>query len=594
MARTHNMAPMQRLRHLRSSLVAVALLALLACSEPPAPAEVPVAGSAELEAHSAEFRRDIIEVVPGIHVAIGYALANVILIEGDDGVIIVDTTESLQAARAVKAEFDRITDKPVSAIIYTHNHTDHIFGAEAFAEGRDVPVYAHRTTWTHIERIMNVLRPVIETRSFHMFGNYLAAGGERIVNDGIGPALAHSTSGEGDIYGLLPPTHTVDERLEITIAGRRLVLMHAPGETDDQLLVWLPEERVLLPGDNVYKAFPNLYTIRGTRYRDVMQWADSVRLIRSLGAEHLVPSHTRPVSGAAEIDDILEAYGDAIQFVHDQTVRGMNQGLDADALARRVALPAELAAHPWLQPFYGTVAWSVRAIYSGYLGWYQGDSSTLFPTAAGTRAQRLLALAGGASAVLAEAQAQLSVDPQWAAELADLVLEGSPDSVPVAAELKARALRMLAVNTPNPNARNWYLTDALELEGRITTGPSPISAERVAFAGAFPVAGVLRSMAVNLDPERSAGVDERVVFVFPDQDARYAVHVRHQIAVIEPLEAVPEDESLVVTVAATEWLGLLAGQRSFPVALADGTIKVSGGLADTVRLLRFLALFRQE
>ena len=196
--------------------------------------------------------------------------------------------------------------------------------------------------------------------------------------------------------------------------------------------------------------------------------------------------------------------------------------------------------------------------------------------------------------MLAEAQAQLSVDPQWAAELADLVLEGSPDSVPVAAELKARALRMLAVNTPNPNARNWYLTDALELEGRITTGPSPISAERVAFAGAFPVAGVLRSMAVNLDPERSAGVDERVVFVFPDQGARYAVHVRHQIAVIEPLEAVPEDESLVVTVAATEWLGLLAGQRSFPVALADGTIKVSGGLADTARLVRFLALFRQE
>ncbi|HAN26435.1 MAG TPA: MBL fold metallo-hydrolase, partial [Haliea salexigens] len=98
--------------------------------------------------------------------------------------------------------------------------------------------------------------------------------------------------------------------------------MHAPGETDDQLLVWLPDERVLLPGDNVYKAFPNLYTIRGTRYRDVMQWAHSVRLMRSLGAEHLIPSHTRPVSGAKAVDDILQVYGDAIQFVHDQTVRG--------------------------------------------------------------------------------------------------------------------------------------------------------------------------------------------------------------------------------------------------------------------------------
>ncbi|HAN67495.1 MAG TPA: MBL fold metallo-hydrolase [Halieaceae bacterium] len=566
---------------------------LIACSEAPAPAPA-AAGSAALEAHSAEFRRDIIEVVPGIHVAIGYALANVILIEGDDGVIIVDTTESLEAARTVKAEFDRITDKPVQAIIYTHNHTDHIFGAEAFAAGRDVPVYAHKTTWSHIERIMNVLRPVIETRSFHMFGNYLEAGGEAIINDGIGPALAHSTTGDGDIYGLLPPTHTVDERLEVTIAGRRLVLMHAPGETDDQLLVWLPDEGVLLPGDNVYKAFPNLYTIRGTRYRDVMQWAHSVRLMRSLGAEHLIPSHTRPVSGAKAVDDILQVYGDAIQFVHDQTVRGINQGLDADTLARTVQLPAELAEHPWLQPFYGTVPWSVRAIYNGYLGWFEGNSSTLFPIASATRAQRLLALAGGADAVLAEAEAQLPADPQWAAELADLVRAASPDSVPVAAELKARALRMLAEVTPNPNARNWYLTDALELEQRITTGPSPISAERVAFAQGFPIAGVLRSMAVNLDPERSAGVNERVVLVFPDQGVQYAVHVRHQVAVIDALPSVPEDESVVVTVPATEWLALMTGQRGFPLALADGTVQVSGGMADTAKLLRFLALFRQE
>ncbi len=593
MACTRNRAPRQCVRHIRACVVLALAAFLIACSEAPSPPPA-VAGSAALEAHSAEFRRDIIEVVPGIHVAIGYALANVILIEGDDGVIIVDTTESLVAARTIKAEFDRITDKPVQAIIYTHNHTDHIFGAEAFAAGRDVPVYAHKTTWSHIERIMNVLRPVIETRSFHMFGNYLEAGGEAIINDGIGPALAHSTTGDGDIYGLLPPTHTVDERLEVTIAGRRLVLMHAPGETDDQLLVWLPDEGVLLPGDNVYKAFPNLYTIRGTRYRDVMQWAHSVRLMRSLGAEHLIPSHTRPVSGTEAVDDILQVYGDAIQFVHDQTVRGINQGLDADTLARTVQLPAELAEHPWLQPFYGTVPWSVRAIYNGYLGWFEGNSSALFPTASATRAQRLLALAGGADAVLAEAEAQLPADPQWAAELADLVRAASPDSVPVAAELKARALRMLAEVTPNPNARNWYLTEALELEQRITTGPSPISAERVAFAQGFPIAGVLRSMAVNLDPERSAGVNERVVLVFPDQGVQYAVHVRHQVAVIDALPSVAEDESVVVTVPATEWLALMAGQRGFPLALADGTLQVSGGMADTAKLLRFLALFRQE
>ena len=534
------------------------------------PAPPPVAASEALAAHSAEFSRDIVEVVPGIHVAIGYALANVILIEGDDGVIIVDTTESLAAARAIKAEFDRITDKPVAAIIYTHNHTDHIFGATAFAQGRDIPVYAHATTWSHIERIMNVLRPVIETRSFRMFGNYLAAGGETVVNDGIGPALAHTPGVDKDLFGLLQPTHTFQDRLEVTIAGRKLVLLHAPGETDDQILVWLPEEKVLLPGDNVYKAFPNLYTIRGTRYRDVMQWARSVRSMRDLGAEYLVPSHTRPVAGATEIDEILRVYSDAIQYVHDQTVRGINQGLDALTLAARIELPSELAAHPWLQPFYGTVPWSVRAIYSGYLGWYDE------------------------AAVLAEAEARLPQDPQWAAELADLVLTANPDSVAVAADLKAQALRILASGTPNPNARNWYLTEALELEGRVTVAPSPLTAERVEFARGFPIAGVLRTMAVSLDPARSAGIDQRVVFVIPDQGAQYAIHVRNQVAAIEALPAVPGDDSLVVTVTASDWLDLVSGQRGFPLALADGTLQVSGGLADKGTLLRFLALFRQQ
>lgn len=498
---------METLKQLAGILLSACALMAAGCGDSvaPAPQRNPEPGSAALEAHSQEFRRDIIEVVPGVHVAIGYALANVILIEGDGGNIIVDTTESLATALEVRRAFDQITDKPIAAIIYTHNHTDHIFGAAAFTDGRKVPVYAHDTTWSHIERIIAVLSPVIETRSHHMFGNYLAAGGEAVVNDGIGPFLAHTPGDDSGIYGLLRPTHTFSDKLEVTIAGRKLELIHAPGETDDQLLVWLPEERVLLPGDNIYKAFPNLYTIRGTRYRDVMQWSRTVRDMRELGAEHLIPSHTRPLSGAEAIDDLLLAYSDAIQFVHDQTVRGMNLGHDALTLADTIQLPPSLAAHPWLQPFYGTVAWSVRSIYSGYLGWYDGNSSTLFPTPAAERSRRLVELAGGIDNVVSEAATVLATDPQWAAELADLALAAASGPLPAATELKATALRTLASDTANPNARNWYLTDALELEGQIAVAPAPLSDERVEFAKAFPIEGIIKTMAVNLDPARSAG-----------------------------------------------------------------------------------------
>ncbi len=562
----------------------------------------PQAGSAELEAHSAEFERGVVQVTEGVYVAIGYALANTIMIVGDDGVIIVDTTESMSAARRIKAEFDKITDKPVKAIIYTHNHSDHIFGAKVFAPDGDVPVYAHVSTWAHIERIMNVLRPVIGVRSYHMFGSYLESGGERVVNDGIGPALDHSIDGGSDIYGLIKPTHTFSDTMEVTIAGRRLQLIHSPGETDDQIVVWLPDERVLLPGDNVYKAFPNLYTIRGTRYRDVLKWSATVGQMRQLRAEYLVPSHTRPVIGAAKIDDILGVYGDAIQYVHDQTVRGMNQGLDAQELAETIKLPPHLASHPWLQPFYGTVSWSVRSVYSGYLGWFDGNSTTLFPTAKTQRAQRLVGLSGGAESVLKAAQESLDGgDPQWAAELTDLLLQAQSANTEQAKQLKALSLRELAGATPNPNARNWYLTDALVLEGKITIEGSGVNAEvtpeQAEFVKGFPIEGILNAMAVNLNPVASAGVDQSVVFEFPDQDKRFQVHVRNQVAVVRKLAAdtkLAGLEAMVIRVNASDWVDLVTGQKGFPLALVNGTISVEGGLSDTGELLSFLKLFRAD
>lgn len=588
------------MRHFRFILSIFAVSAVLGCSADHSDtvSRAPEAGSAELEAHSAEFAQGVVKVTDGVFVAIGYALANTIMIEGDDGVIIVDTTESMSAARDVKAEFDKITDKPVKAIIYTHNHTDHIFGAKVFAPDGGVPVYAHDSTWAHIERIMNVLRPVIEVRSYHMFGNYLEMGGERIVNDGIGPALAHSPEGDTDVYGLLKPTNTFSDTLEVNIAGRRIQLIHSPGETDDQIVVWLPDERVLLPGDNVYKAFPNLYTIRGTRYRDVLKWSKTIAQMRSLDAQYLVPSHTRPVAGAAEIDGILEAYGDAIQYVHDQSVQGMNKGMDADELAETITLPPHLANHPWLQPFYGTVAWSVRSVYDGYLGWFDGNSTTLFPTPKQTRAQRLVSMSGGAEVVLASAQQSLdSGDAQWAAELADLILHSRDGNTQAAQQIKAHALRQLAAATPNPSARNWYLTDALDLENKISIDVSEITPERAEFAKSFPIEGILKTMAVSLDPEASVGVNQRVVFVFPDQDKRFEIHIRNQIAVITQLSAQAQsnnEKATEVTVNASDWIDLVTGQKSFPLALANGTISVAGGLSDTGELLGFLKLFQAK
>ena len=577
----------------RATLIVLSTLVLIACDgvdDARTPAVAPIGGAAELEAHSAVFEQRIENPAPGVYVAIGYALANSIWIEGDDGAIVVDTTESRGAAEAVLAAFREVSNKPVEAIIYTHNHADHIMGASVFSEGRDIPVYAHETLPKLVRRVMSVITPTIETNAMRMFGEKLAEGGERIVNDGIGPELRQLSASDGlGSRGYLPPTQLFGDQLSVRIAGVDLELIHAPGETDDQLVVWLPKQRVLLPGDNIYKAFPNLYTIRGTPYRDVRKWSDSVRAMADLKPSVMVPSHTEPVYGETEIEQLLNDYADAIQFVHDQTVRLINQGMRPDQIVQALELPANLADHAWLRPFYGTVAWSVRSVYAGYLGWFDGDSIDLFPTPEAERGAKLVALMGGIDSVLSEVERELHDNPQWAAELATMVLDADP-SEERAKLLKAKALRNMAADMVNPNARNWYLTEALELEGGVSIEPRPVDEARLKFAQSFPIENILEMMRVSLNPAKTEGFSASMAFSFPDQSKRFLLTVRNNVLLINPIDELPAD-TVEVELNARDWVALITKHDSFPAALASGRLKVVNGVTDVSAVIRFLSMF---
>lgn len=411
-----------------------------------------------LIAHSDEFRREVIEVTDGVYVAVGFALANSILIEGDDGVIIVDTTESKAAARAIKAEFDKITTKPVKAIIYTHNHYDHVYGSEVFAGDDHPEIIAQELLVPLIDRRTGEVARAMLPRNVRQFGITLPD--DARPNAGIGPKLVLDPGGQ---VSYLKPTVTFSDELETEIAGLKLKLVHAPGETDDQLFVSLPEKRVLCAGDNYYKAFPNLYAVRGTPYRDVRKWRDSVDQMLALSPEYLVPSHTRPLVGRDHIREVLTDYRDAIDSVYTQTIDGMNRGLTPDALALQVKLPERLAKKPYLHEFYGTIPWAVRAIYAGNLGWFDGNATNLFPLPPVERAKKIIELAGGEDALLARAEDALdSGENQWAAELADYVLTLEPGHAE-AKQIKGRALIALGEEQISANARNYYMTAAQQL-----------------------------------------------------------------------------------------------------------------------------------
>ena len=437
----------------RNSLV----VTMLACIAGVPTALAQTAAESRLTAQSDQFRREVVRVTEGVHVAVGYGMANSVLIEGDSGVIIVDAMEGDAAAKEVKAAFDRVTTKPIVAIIYTHNHRDHTLGSDVLAGSGQPAVYAN-ARFTSEELANSPVRAAIGVRSRRQFGADLPA--QDRPNLGIGPQLRIDSAGADSF---LQPTITFDEELSTVIAGVKVRLLHAPGETGDQIYVLLPDKRILLPGDNYYHAFPNLYAIRGTPYRDVRQWAASLTKMIGENAEYLIPSHTRPVSGEREVRERLTAYRDAVLFVYEATVDGINAGKTPNQIAHEVQLPASLAAAPYLQEFYGTVPWAVRAIYAGELGWFSGNATELFPLSDQERARRMVDLTGGMAQLLAGVERALdSADYQWAAELADHVLAIEP-SHQAARMMKARALEALGRQQISANARNYFLSSAVEL-----------------------------------------------------------------------------------------------------------------------------------
>jgi alkyl sulfatase BDS1-like metallo-beta-lactamase superfamily hydrolase len=413
------------------------------------------AGREKLRAQSNEFRREVIRVTEGVYVSVGYSASNVILIQGESGSIIVDTSTDPVDARAIRAAFGNLLAGPVRAIIYTHSHPDHTGGARVFAGNDNPEIYSHQRL---VEAAADLGRAAREGGD--QFG--MALPDSWYINAGVQLQFGRVTPPTRE--GYLPPTRTFSgDELSLTIASVRLDLLYTPGESMDSIAVWLPEKRVLMPGDNFFRAFPNVAPIRGARLRTPEVWIASLEKMIALRPEHVVPGHTRPVLGGAAAGAALAAYRDGIKFVLDQTIEGMRRGDRPDELGQDVKLPPDLAENPYLQEFYGGVEWTVRGIYADRVGWFDGNAANLFPLPQKDRAAKLVALIGGSERVLARARdAHAAGDFKWAAELADYVL--ATDSANAGAKrIKAQALIELGERQINAIARNYYLSSAMYL-----------------------------------------------------------------------------------------------------------------------------------
>ncbi|MDG2417262.1 MAG: alkyl sulfatase dimerization domain-containing protein [Pelagibacterales bacterium] len=536
------------------------------------------------EEHRNEFRRDIVEVTDGIYSGIGFGLANSIMIETSDGLVIVDTLGSEERATEMLGEFRKISSKPIKAIVYTHNHLDHIGGTTIFAQEGEPEIYAQENILYNIDNISTTIRPIIFERSARQFGIPLPE--DKIVHQGIGGFLEINA---GATIGLLRPTKTFEDKLDLKIDDLEIELAHVPGETDDHLYVWLPEKKAVMVGDNFYRTFANLYAIRGTKFRNPMEWVHSIDKIRALDAEYLIPSHSRPIEGKENIAKALRDYRDGIQFVHDQTIRHINKGLLPDEIVKIVKLPPHLASSPYLQEFYGSISSYVRSVFSGYIGWFSGNITELHPLDNTIKAQKIRELAERSVPLNDAAKNALkNGEFQWAMELADILLALNPDDES-SKKIKAQAAESFSYTQTASNDYYYYQTVAGELRGEIDVYANSNKVTPAQLSGT-PMKTIFNSIPVNLNADKSLEVDKKVLFTFTDLEQVFRIHIRRGVA--ELTYTSQNDEELLIKTDQQSLKEIFAGLKSVPsisLMLAKNEIEVEGG---KIEFLKFLSLFQ--
>lgn len=535
-------------------------------------------------------RTGLFKVTEGIWQLRGFDLANMTLIRGKSGWIVVDPLTTRETAQAAFAFARRhLGDHPVSAVIFTHSHVDHFGGVlgvvnEADVASGRIPVVAPVGFMEEATSENVMVGMAMARRSAFMCGSHLKRDPKGLVDNGLGKAVAYGH------FGILQPTRLIEQPTEtLNIDGVRFVFHNVPGsEAPAEFVFHLPDLRAFCGAELFAQTLHNIYTLRGAKVRDALKWSrymDDMQ-VYAQGSDVLFNQHNWPVWGREAIVEHIRLQRDVYRYLHDQTVRLMNQGYTASEIAEQMRLPPELDAHLGTRGYYGTVRHNVKGIYQFYLGWYDGHPANLNPLPPVEVARRYVELAGGRdAAVQALQKAHQQRDHRWVAELGKHVVYAFPDHSQ-ARQILADSLEQLGFDAEAATWRNVYLTGAKELrEGAPQSG-----VDRRNFLDLLqrtPLERFFESMAAALNPERSAGVNLRINFVFTDTGERYSLEVKRQILNHTRVEQLPAaDATLKLTRAF--FLDMLLGEAGGVRLLTSSQTSIEGSAVKLAQFFRLL------
>jgi alkyl sulfatase BDS1-like metallo-beta-lactamase superfamily hydrolase len=520
----------------------------------------------------------LFKVTEGIYQVRGYDLSNVTFVQGKTGWIVCDPLISAETAKAAYELVSKnLGKKPVVGVIYSHSHVDHYGGVRGIVDEADVKAGKIKIIapegFTEESVSENVIAGnAMGRRAVYMYGALLPRNAQGGVNGGLGQTVS-----AGTVTLIVPNTIVGKTGTQLTVDGVRMVFQMTPGtEAPAEMNVYFPERKSIWMAENATHTLHNVLTLRGAKVRDPLIWArylgETVKLWGK-DVESEFASHHWPMWGNARINTFLKKQGALYKFIHDQSVRLMNQGYTGVELSNMIQLPPELDKEWYNRGYYGTVRHNTRAVYQRYMGFYDANPSTLNELPPAEAGAKFVEYAGGASAILKKARADFDKgEYRWVATALKNVVFADPSNTE-AKLLLANAYEQMGYQAESGPWRSVYLQGALELRKGVPSVGATTTASRDTIRAMSPDL-LFDYLAVRLNGEKAAGKKLTINLTFTDLKKQYALTVENGVLTYADKTDANAEVSLTTTMPALNKVQF--GEATLDAQVTAGEAKLSG------------------
>lgn len=536
----------------------------------------------------------LFEVTDGIYQVRNQDLSNMTIIEGTDGITVIDPLVSAETAKvAIDLYRANRGDKPVKAVIYTHSHVDHYGGVrgvidEADVKSGKVKIYAPEGFLNAAVSENVMAGNAMSRRASYMYGNLLPADEKGQVGAGLG-----TTTSAGTVT-LIPPTDIIDTDFQTeTIDGLTYEFLLAPdSEAPSEMLWYIKEKKAIEAAEDSTHTLHNTYSLRGAKIRDPLKWSKYLNTaLKRWGdeAEVMFMQHHWPVFGTDQIKEHLTKQRDLYRFINDETLRLANQGYTMREIADQVELPESLATFWSNRGYYGSMYHDVAATYVLYLGWFDGNPATLHELPPVDAAQKYVDFMGGPEAVLEKAKASYDAgEYRWVAEVVKQVVFADPDNQQ-AKDLEAAALEQMGYQAESGPWRNFYLSGAQELRKGIAELPAPNTASPDTIK-AMDLDLLFDFVAMRLNGPKTGDAASAFNIDFTDTGDKYLLELENGV-LNHTKDAQSDSADATVTMTRETLNNVLLGQTTMADAVKAGDVTVDGDQGKLEQMLANLDSF---